>query len=437
MFDRIRWRLVGWSVLVVGLILLLLGSAIYLSLARSLMDTVDQELLSSSEASLEELRESGRPSPEGYHGGVFYLVTDSAGQALANPQEVAAPSLPRDLLTSGAPEYRTVDLAGEPVRIYARPIREPGLGPSILITGQSLGAEEAALSRLLLILLAGGGAGLVLALGGAWFLAARALGPIKRAFERQQEFVADASHELRTPLTILHSATDLLDQRSDQPLRASRALFDGVRQEIARMERLTGDLLTLARSDRGELRLALGRLDLGLLAESLAQRVALLAEQRGIVLETDTSHPGVVVEGDPDRLQQVGLILLDNALEHTPPGGHVRVRVRREGAEGLFQVVDTGEGIPAEQLPRVFDRFYRLDRARSRGSGGAGLGLAIAHALVAAHGGHIALSSRRGEGTCVTVRLPLPMGERWRAVQGPPDQVGAGYRPDAGARTDV
>jgi two-component system sensor histidine kinase CiaH len=257
-----------------------------------------------------------------------------------------------------------------------------------------------------LILLLGGGIGLLMSFVGAWFLADRALVPIVAAFRRQQEFVADASHELRTPLTILHSAMDLLDQRSDQPLRSNRDVFDEARQELTRMERLTRDLLELARSDRAELQLALGRVDLGALARELAQRVGVIARERGIALEVRVEDPVAVVDGDPDRLQQVGLILLDNALKHTAAGGQVRLLVSSDAGDGVLQVEDNGEGIPDEHLHRVFNRFYRVDRARSRATGGAGLGLAIAQALVTAHGGQITLSSSPGRGTVATVRLP-------------------------------
>src|SRR5205807_4015663 len=121
----------------------------------------------------------------------------------------------------------------------------------LLIVGQSLQSEQTALHFLLLVLVAGGGLGLLMVLGGAWFLAGRALVPIQQAFQRQQEFVADASHELRTPLTVLRSATDLLNQHREQPVEHNGELFDDVRAEIARMERLAQDLLTLARSDAG------------------------------------------------------------------------------------------------------------------------------------------------------------------------------------------
>jgi len=411
-FVHIRWRLVGWCVLVLGAILLTLGGLLDASLSRSLMDSVDGNLASSSQTAENELAESvqtGRPEREGYRGGLFYVVLDSSGTVVDNPQSVDLSPLgrPADLLGSPAPRFTTVDFAGDPVRIFIRPLEKPDLQALTLVVGQSLAPERAEETRLVLLLLLGGAVGLLLSFLGAWFLASRALVPIEQAFLRQQEFVADASHELRTPLTILRSATDLLDERSDEPLRANKDLFDGVRREIARMERLTQDLLTVARSDRGELQLALGQVDLGELARDLARRVDVLADKRDIRLEAYLDGASPVVEADPDRLHQIGLILLDNALNHTPPGGAVRIVVRTEHDGGVLEVEDHGEGIPAAQLSRVFDRFYRVDRARSRATGGSGLGLAIAETLVAAHGGRITLTPNPGGGVRATVWLPL------------------------------
>jgi signal transduction histidine kinase len=242
---------------------------------------------------------------------------------------------------------------------------------------------------------------------GAWFLAARSLVPIQHAFQRQQEFVADASHELRTPLTILHSAADQLDDRSDEPASANRGLVREIRDEIVRIERITRDLLTLARSDRGELQLAVGRVDLCALARDLAARVSGLAQAQAVAVEVRTEGEAPVVEGDPDRLQQVGLIVLDNALKHTPRGGRVELVVQRQGNEGLLQIDDSGEGIPPEHLSRVFERFHRVDPSRARSTGGTGLGLAIAHSLVVAHGGRIGIANRPGGGARVSMYLPL------------------------------
>jgi signal transduction histidine kinase len=410
LFSGVRWRMVGWSMLVTTVILLATGSLLYASLSRTLIQTVDTALVAASgtaEAETNEHGELAELQQQGYRAGLFYVIIGPGGNVLENPQAVNLQALPAELPATSSPAYFTVDSDGGPVRIYARRISAADEGPVLLVVGQSLVAEEAARAQLLLILLLGAAVGLVLSFAGAWFLAGRALVPIEHAFHRQQEFVADASHELRTPLTILHSAADLLDDRGDEPASANRALVGEIRQEVVRMERLTRDLLTLARSDRGELQLSLGRVDLGALARDLARRVSLLARDRGVSLDVRVPGESPVVEGDPDRLQQVGLIVLDNALKHTPRGGAVQLVVEQQDDAGVLRLDDSGEGIPPEHLPRIFDRFHRVDPSRARSTGGAGLGLAIARALVVAHGGCIAVSDRPGGGTRVTIQIPL------------------------------
>jgi signal transduction histidine kinase len=300
-------------------------------------------------------------------------------------------------------QIATVVLDEEETRVVARRMPDGGT----LYVGQSLQPEQAALHSLLLVLLGGGALGLLLSFGGAWILSGRALIPIHAAFQRQQEFVADASHELRTPLTVLRSATDLLNQRRHEPLDANGELFDDTRAEIARMERLAADLLTLARSDTGELELMTAPLELGEVATDVVRRTAPLAASHDVLLAVQGADSEAVVEADPDRLQQVLLILIDNAIKHTGASGRVDVRVERDGSFGILRVVDTGSGIAPEHLPRIFDRFYRVDTARSRLGGGTGLGLSIARMLVNAHGGELSLTSNLGVGTSVTIRLPL------------------------------
>jgi two-component system, OmpR family, sensor histidine kinase CiaH len=421
LFAGIRWRLVAWTMLVLVLILALAGTAVYLAVARSLIDQVDRTLLTSSDqaaATLAGVRAGARlEGPPGYRGGVFFLVVDPDGQIVANPQQVSVsvselppagrppsgPGAGPPPGPGGGPPFATVTVNGQPTRVLGRSLPNG----SILYVGQSLVAENNALRLLLLVLLAGAGFALVLSFGGAWFLSGRALIPIQQAFRRQQEFVADASHELRTPLTVLRSATELLNRHRDEPLASNGALFDDIRAEIARMERLAADLLTLARSDQGELELMVAPLDLASLTGDVMRRVAPLAQAQDVALALETDGPPATVEADPDRLQQVLLILLDNAIKHTPAGGRVAVAVHRQGAAAVLEVSDTGAGIAPEDLPRIFDRFYRADTARSHARGGTGLGLAIAKTLVDAHHGALTLTSTPGVGTRASVRLPL------------------------------
>jgi two-component system, OmpR family, sensor histidine kinase CiaH len=404
----IRWRLVAWSMLILGSILVVLGTTIYVAVGRSLLDEVDRNLYSRSEQAGPSLfpppGRRGPPEPyrEGYSGGVFYVGLRGNGEVL-NPQRVDYANVNWPIPENRQLVIETVTVDNEPTRVIARRMPDGGT----LYVGQSLEPELAALRSLVIVLIGGGGLGLLLSFAGAWILSGRALVPIQDAFRRQQEFVADASHELRTPLTVLRSATDLLNRHRQEPLETNGELWDDTRAEIARMERLAADLLTLARSDRGELELMVAPLELGDLAGDVVRRTAPLASAADVSLTLVSGDTSALVEADPDRLQQVLLILLDNAIKHTPAGGRVDVKVERDGSHGVLRVTDTGTGIAAEHVPRIFDRFYRIDTARSRQAGGTGLGLTIAKMLIDAHKGELSLTSTQGQGTQVTVRLPL------------------------------
>jgi signal transduction histidine kinase len=413
LITRIRWRLVGWNVLILGLILALACTAVYAAQSRTVLDEVDSKLSSAGEQAIPVLfprrgddfnpgqgNGSRRPT-EGYSGGVFFVALGPDGSVRANPQEVVTTDLPWP--PTNQPTYSTLQIGGDLSRVLLRRMPDGGL----LVVGQSLEPEQAALHSLLLVLVTLGGLGLLASLAAAWFLSGRALIPIQRAFQQQQEFIADVSHELRTPLTVLRSATDLLNQHRDEPLENNGELFDDVRAEIARMERLAQDLLILARSDAGGLELMTAPVALSAIATEVVRRTTPLAQSQGVELTLDSDRQDSTVEADPDRIQQVMLILIDNAIKHTPSGGRVSVRVRRRGQHTEFEVSDTGHGIPPEDLPRIFDRFYRADKARARAQGGTGLGLSIAKMLVDAHDGQLTITSTLGVGTQATVSLPL------------------------------
>jgi len=205
---------------------------------------------------------------------------------------------------------------------------------------------------------------------------------------------------------VMRSATDLLNRHQDQPLRQNAELLEDLRTEIGRLERMTVDLLTLARSDAGKLELAVGAVELGSISTDVVRRMTPLAFERQVSLNLAGAQR-LAVEADPDRIEQVLIILLDNAIKHTPTGGEVAVSAQKHGNEAVITVHDTGEGIPPQHLERIFDRFYRANRSRLQAEGGAGLGLAIAKALVEAHGGQLTLHSVHGHGTTATMRLRL------------------------------
>ncbi|RLA95619.1 MAG: two-component sensor histidine kinase, partial [Deltaproteobacteria bacterium] len=177
-------------------------------------------------------------------------------------------------------------------------------------------------------------------------------------------------------------------------------------EEVDRMSRIVDDLLTLARADMGALQLQKERVDLGEVAEGVWRSLGRIAEEKGLRF-TFQRDGEVAVWGDKDRLRQLLVNLVDNALKYTPPGGEVRLRVERDDTLALLTVQDTGEGIPPEDQERVFERFYRVDKARSRQRGGTGLGLSICKWIAEAHGGKISLESEVGKGSTFVVQLPL------------------------------
>lgn len=232
---------------------------------------------------------------------------------------------------------------------------------------------------------------------------------LEAAFATQRRFVADASHELRSPLAALGGGVEMLLLGADRADPKARArLLRLMESEIARMSRLVDDLLTLTRFDANPLGiLRRGPVNLGVLAAEVVDQTRLLAPDREVVLDAPADTP-VIVQGDPDRLRQALLNLCANARAYTPPGGTITVGVRRRDGNAVLTIRDTGEGIRPEDLPRVWDRFYRADpsRVRQTGQGGLGLGLSIVYAIAKAHGGTTVITSAPGEGTTVTLTLP-------------------------------
>jgi Signal transduction histidine kinase len=270
----------------------------------------------------------------------------------------------------------------------------------------NVSAEIGMLNRLRNILLIGGLIGLLVAVAAGFYLANRALIPIRRAMESQQQFVSDASHELRTPLSVIQAHAELMLRHPDHTIRQDSPHISTVLQEARRMSKLVDGLLTLARSDGGRLDLDIKPVRLDRIVEDAVHKMRTLAEVKQIDLKTEIEGP-IPMRADEERLQQLLVILLDNAIKYTPAGGLVRVRCRKAAHAAQLSVEDTGVGIAPEHLPRIFDRFYRGDKARTRREGGTGLGLAIAKWITERHGGKIAAESEPSRGTRISVVLPM------------------------------
>lgn len=224
---------------------------------------------------------------------------------------------------------------------------------------------------------------------------------LQSAFSRVTEFTADASHELRTPIAVIQTTAELMQSRP-RTVDEHREAWRRVETETQRTAQLIGDLLLLARSDAGKTELEFTAIDLSGVARSAAEEMRVIAEAKGLSFAVEAAQP-CPIKGDSEALRRVICILLDNAIKFTPAPGNVTVSV---SSQGVVNISDTGIGIPAAEIPKIFDRFYRVSKDRSRATGGAGLGLSIAHWIIARHQGQIQVTSKPQEGSTFTIAFP-------------------------------
>ena len=265
--------------------------------------------------------------------------------------------------------------------------------------------EVGLLNDLLWIIAGGLFISMVVIVAASYYLAKRAMIPIESAWEKQQRFVADASHELRSPLTGIYSNAELILRHPDNTVEQESRRIHTIMKEASRMTKLITSLLTLARSDANKAELQLAPVDLSELVEVVSEHFRPFEELENIQLEVSV-EPGLRLTGDGERLHQLLVILMDNAFKYTAPGGKVSVAARQADKQIALSIQDTGCGIRQENLPHIFDRFFREDKARSRDKGGIGLGLSIAKWIVEIHGGKITADSEPGKGTTFKVFLP-------------------------------
>ena len=223
--------------------------------------------------------------------------------------------------------------------------------------------------------------------------------------DARRRFVSDASHELKTPLAAIRLLTDSILQTDDIDRETAREFVADIGAEAERLSRITEDLLRLTRLDSGVMDVPTV-VDVRPVLEQVMRMMRLVAQERQVEL-TDTACPGCTVLATRDEIYQVIYNLTDNALKYTPPGGWVRVALEQRQMQVILTVTDNGPGIPEDDLPRIFQRFYRVDKARSRETGGTGLGLSIVKQIVRLHAGTVTVASEFGKGTTFTVQLPV------------------------------
>jgi signal transduction histidine kinase len=338
---------------------------------------------------------------------VFVTSLDSGGQQMPGASPSTAPVPPDPQAVAAAQvtgrDLRTISLP-DGTRYRLMTLRLVSAGSTIYLqAGRSLADQDQTLASLLtgLLVLA---VLVTLAIGlASWWLAGRSLIPAERAWEQQQALVANASHELRAPLTVLRATAELA-QRQVSGQGGDGRPMDDILRDVDHMNRVVEDLLLLSRLDAGRLPIEPGVVPVGGLLWDAQRQFAAAAEARDVTIGVATTAGSVWA--DAVRLRQVLVILLDNALRHTPAGGRIDLRARTLGRQVEIVVADTGTGIAPEHLPRVFERFYRGDADASDEGGGSGLGLSIARSLVEAQQGRIDLESRPEVGTRAVVQLP-------------------------------
>ncbi len=356
---------------------------------------------------------------------------------------------PLDRRTIGAVEsaYSTVIINGAEFRVLTEPVLVTGQGHQFSVqVAASLEAVSATLDKLLGMMLISGGLAILGSVFIGMWLSNRTLKPVEaiteaadhistaddlntrlpwdgpedelgrlvsvfnhmmdrleQLFRAQQRFVADVSHELRTPLTAVRGNLDLIKRYGMDP-----ASLEAIESEVDRMSRMVNDLLLLARADSGAMKLDLMALDLDTVVSEVYGEAKVLAKDRDLKVVMTHFEP-VRIEGNPDRMKQLLLNLVSNAIKFTPDGGQVSLSLRQEGGEAVVQVSDTGIGIGAEDLEHIFDRFYQADSSRTRKdmNSGSGLGLSIAHWIAEAHGGTLTAESDLGRGATFTLRVPV------------------------------
>ncbi len=469
-FHSIKFRFTVWYLLILGILLIALSSGVYLYMANTLYENLDDSLKLRA-TQLKDIRgvflsmSQGEFQEELGEIVIVYLQNENKLTQISGRQAINIEGDTNSIVNeafNGNSAFTTVETdAGRKLRLLAVPLSPEGPGFShipgmqaqwvkldsaVLVVGRPMDDVVDALQRLRRILMLAIPLTLLIAGAGGIFLARRALKPVdhiaqtaleieegdlsrripvqtkdelgrlaatinqmierlERAFKRQQEFTGDASHELRTPLAVIEAESTLALQRERSADEYKRSL-ETVTQETKHMSHIIDQLMVLARADAGTDRKSFTEVDLGELVKEIAGDAQILCREKGLKFESGPIE-NLPVKGDINSLRDLFLNLVDNAVRYTPEGGTVKISLEQKGQEAIVAFADTGIGIPPEEIPHIFERFYRVDKARSRAEGGSGLGLAICRHIAQMHEGMIEVESQPAQGSIFTVRLPL------------------------------
>jgi heavy metal sensor kinase len=465
-FHRtVRFRITVQHTLVFAALFTVFGFGLYYGLKSLIFSDVDSQLSRRARLLLPHLLivnneptlrpEAGPASQELRTTYLHAEITDQKGEMLKPSPRFRSPAPARKGLAAGVsrrvsrandPVFTTIASEGERFRLAVVLLRDETGQEYVVRIGYPLRPIDEALEHLRLALLAGGPLIAAMAAAGGWILARRSLQPVshitqaaraisardlskripvrgvedeldelartfndvlerlQRSFQQARNFSFDAAHELRTPLTIMRGEAEVALLKEADPDELRRVLRSNL-EEINRITAIVNDLLTVSQGEAGTLDFRREPVCLSDLTSNVVEAVQFLAEDKAVRLDSRI-EPGVTVAGDSLRLSQLLLNLLDNAIKHSSPGESVRILLHRNGSGPVLSVADSGCGIAEQDLPQIFDRFFRTDRSRSRQVPGSGLGLSICKWIVEAHGGEIQVASQLGAGAVFTVQFP-------------------------------
>ena len=464
MILPIRAKLTIWYTTLLAASLITFGSILYVALSRNIISSIDARLFSMADMVSRAVFRPGTVNlPQNFDiflehffgiktSGNFIQLMDEYGKIVFTSSTLGKNHLPLSAQTyhhsiAGNATYETVKNIGQyPVRIVTFPLMENGQLISILQVGAPLQESTTALNALFYILIFGIPLAVILASGVGWFLAKKALSPVdmvtglarkieagslnerldvsgpkdelgrlaktfndmiarlELSFKQMKQFTADASHELKTPLTVLKGEMEIA-LKTEKTVEGFKEVIKSSLEEIDRMSALVKSLLNLAKLD-SRVRLPNDNIKLNGIVEERFNQTLPLAKDKGIDMVM-AKKESVIIMGDKLGIGQLLFNLIYNAIKYTSKDGRIEISLEQSDNWAIIKVIDTGIGIAEEDLPHIFDRFYRVDKARTTGAGGVGLGLSICKEIAEAHGGKIEVESEAGKGSVFKVYLPL------------------------------
>lgn len=393
MFQKTRLRLTLLNSIVFIFIIILLSRTIYFYTETLVYRDIDHALLEA------DRRMSKPPTGE-------FLIGSGTSVLIWGPdQMILEPRLNEDnffkvnekqLFPSVFNQIEPMEVGGSSFRTISTQVNTD-YGKITVEFIRSVDAERATLNQLLMILLIGGALGSLVAVAAGYFLAGRALVPIKKSWEKQQQFVSDASHEIRTPLAVIQARTDLLFQEPNATIEEKAVDISIISKEVRRLNKLVNSLLTLTRTDSNQIEVNKAPFYLNELITEIVDQYAEIAVFQD---KTMTSHVSEEIPffGDKERIHQLLVILIDNALKFTDIGGEINISCVTNSSSIVLAVEDNGIGLSKEEIPKIFDRFYQVEKSRAINEG-AGLGLSIAKWIVDIHQGVIKVTSEPNKKT--------------------------------------